>query len=279
MFDFVAHASPAAFLERGEAWLKSREAEHNLHLSLAYACRETGEVEAGALFGTVEADGEVVGCVIRTPPHKLLVTDLPLSAAPAVISVVSGLYDSLPAVLGRPDVAQALADAWVAVRGGVSRVGMGQGLYRLDTVIPVSGVSGHMRHATEGDFETLVLWGAGFGRDVGEQFTLPADTVRSLMDQAAMFVWHDRDVLSMTVAQGLTGEGCRIGYVYTPPELRGRGYASALVAAVSQHMLDEIASFCVLYTDLSNPTSNSIYQKVGYNRIAELVDVDIEPAS
>jgi predicted GNAT family acetyltransferase len=77
----------------------------------------------------------------------------------------------------------------------------------------------------------------------------------------------------MAVAKGATRHGTRVGYVYTPPERRRRGYASALVAQVSQRMLSDGFRFCVLYTDLSNPTSNAIYARLGYEPIADVVDV------
>ena len=279
VFELVRHAGAGAFLDRAAAWLLAREAEHNLHLSLAYARRDGGESEPEALFGTVEAAGRVVGCVIRTPPHKLLVTDMPVGAAECVASRVGELYDSIPAVLGPRSIAMAIADAWVAATGGEARLGMGQGLYRLTEVVPVKGVRGRARLATPDDIEALIPWGEGFGRDAGATFTLPADGVRKLVERHAMFVWEDERLCSMTVAQGLTGAGCRVGYVYTPTELRGSGYASALVAEVSQRMLDAGLAFCVLYTDLSNPTSNAIYQKIGYARIAEVADVDIEARS
>lgn len=276
MYELIQHAGPAEFLERGEGWLEAREAEHNLHLSLAYARREKGEAEPGALFGTVEAEGAVVGCVIRTPPHKLLVTHMPVGAAAAVVDGVAALFDSIPAVLGPRKVAEAVAELWVQRRGGTARLGMRQGIYVLSEVVPVLGVSGQARLATADDLDLLIPWGEGFGRDAGAMFTLPADGVRKLVERNDMFVWDDGRPVCMTVAQGVTGRGCRVGYVYTPPELRGGGYASALVAAVSQRMLDSGLAFCALYTDLSNPTSNSIYQKIGYVRIAEVVDVEVE---
>ena len=66
--------------------------------------------------------------------------------------------------------------------------------------------------------------------------------------------------------------GIRIGPVYTPPALRGRGYASACVARLSQDKLDEGRTFCFLYTDLSNPTSNHIYQEIGYEPVCDVAD-------
>jgi hypothetical protein len=119
-YELVRHASPRAFLERAEPWLLEREDEHNLHLSLAYARRDPGPVGTESLFGTVEGDGEVVGCVIRTPPHKLLVTSLPSEAASSIVEPVADVYDEIPAVLGPADSAEAVASAWVALKGGTS---------------------------------------------------------------------------------------------------------------------------------------------------------------
>jgi hypothetical protein len=79
------------------------------------------------------------------------------------------------------------------------------------------------------------------------------------------------------VAHGRTPKGARVGYVYTPPESRGRGYASACVAALSQGLLDGGVEFCVLYTDLSNPTSNAIYTRLGYYPIDDVRDIDLVP--
>ena len=65
-----------------------------------------------------------------------------------------------------------------------------------------------------------------------------------------------------------------ISLVYTPKELRGQGYASRIVAKLTQKLLDEGKSKCNLFTDLKNPTSNSIYQKVGYRFLGESMHFD-----
>ena len=93
-----------------------------------------------------------------------------------------------------------------------------------------------------------------------------------------LWLWeHEHEVVSLAGYRSTSPNGARVGPVYTPPERRGRGYASALVAALSQQQLDEGRAYCVLYTDLGNATSNSIYQNVGYEFIEEVVDVLIEP--
>jgi predicted GNAT family acetyltransferase len=277
-YELVRHAGPGDFLQRAESWLLASEAEHNLHLSLAYVRRDAGATGADVLFGTVEQDGDLVGCVIRTPPHKLLITSMPPEAAPDIVGPVAELYDEIPAVLGPAASAVAVASAWTALKGGGWETGMQQRIYRLDQVEPVRPVPGAMRLATMDDLELLTDWGTGFARDAGHAFLLAREQVNRMIERQDPHIWQDESPASMAVAQGATPNGCRIGYVYTPPELRGRGYASALVARLSQRMLDSGMTFCVLYTDLGNPTPNAIYQRIGYNAICDVRDIDIVSA-
>ena len=87
------------------------------------------------------------------------------------------------------------------------------------------------------------------------------------------YLWEDAgEVVAFAGVGGQTPRGIRIGPVYTPPDRRGRGYASNLVAAVTQLQLDSGRRFCFLFTNLANPTSNHIYQAIGY---APVVDVDL----
>src|SRR5205823_10825158 len=86
---------------------------------------------------------------------------------------------------------------------------------------------------------------------------------------AGLVLWDDGGPTSVAGFGGATPNGIRIGPVYTPPELRRRGYASALVAALSQRMLDQGRRLCFLYTDLSNPTSNRIYRAIGYEPVCD----------
>ena len=278
-------------MERAESWLLAREAEHNLHLSLAYARAATAATtatadssamadatatgDADAFFGTVEQDSVVVGCVIRTPPHKLLITAIPSEASRAIVEAIAEVYDQIPAVLGPADSAVAVASAWVGHKGGGWETGMQQRIYRLDEVVPARRVPGAMRPATTDDLESLTEWGIGFTRDVGHTFLLGPEQVSRMIERQELHIWQDERPVSMAVAQGETPNGCRVGYVYTPQEHRGHGYASALVAELSQRMLDSGLSFCVLYTDLSNPTSNAIYQRIGYEAICDVRDIDI----
>ena len=275
MYETVRHSGPDEFLTVAEEWLLRAEDRHNLILSLTAA--RLGNSEDDAFYGTVLERGAVVGCALRTPPHKVLITELPVDAAPSLARALAERYEHIPAVLGPPTPAEAVAMAWVAERGGGWRPGMEQRLYRLDEVTPPPPVSGACRMATPDDTELAVEWAGGFARDAGQRFTLKREAVEGWIDRRRLFVWEDERPRSIAVAHGRTPRGVRVGYVYTPPESRRHGYASALVAEVSQSMLDAGSDFCVLYTDQSNPTSNAIYRRLGYRPIADVRDYDLIP--
>src|SRR5919198_743379 len=100
---------------------------------------------------------------------------------------------------------------------------------------------------------------------------------RRLRGRGGRYVlWEDGDPVSLAGYGGATPNGMRIGPVYTPPELRGRGYASALVGEISAKLIGEGQRFCFLYTDLSNPTSNRLYQRLGYERVCDSAEYRFE---
>ena len=121
----------------------------------------------------------------------------------------------------------------------------------------------------------MTEWMIGFDREAmgGEagrrDMTAMVDELINASNRIG-YIWEDGEPVSMCQATGATPHGIRIGAVYTPPELRRRGYASALVAAVSQAELDRGRRWCFLFTDLANPTSNRIYQAIGYRPIRDV---------
>jgi hypothetical protein len=277
MVRVVRHRGPTDFLQRAEPWLLAAEDRNNLILGLAYGLAARDADGSDVFYATVERDDLVVGCALRTPPYKLLVTDAPPEACEPLAEALSSAYDVIPAVLGPERLAEAVAMAWVARRGGGWRPGMEQRVYRLDEVTPASGVPGSLREANSGDVDLAVEWGAGFARDTGLRFAATRESIGGWVEKRQLFLWEDDEPRSIAVAHGRTPKGARVGYVYTPPESRGRGYASACVGALSQELLDRGVEFCVLYTDLSNRTSNAIYTRLGYYPIDDVRDVDLVP--
>ncbi|MXW16678.1 MAG: GNAT family N-acetyltransferase [Gemmatimonadetes bacterium] len=273
----IRHDGPRAFLDRAERWLLGREAENNLVLGLADALsRSTQGYDSPLYFATVEDEGEVQGCVFRTPPYKLGLTRMPLHAASSVAAAVAEVYDALPAVLGPVDVARTVGDAWAAARGVRAVDGLRQRIHALEEVrVPARAAPGTMRPAEEGDLALLTSWIGSFleatglhdGRDPGAR-------AAGLTAGGVLVLWVDRVPVSMAAFPARTRNTVRIGYVYTPPEYRRRGYAGTLVSHLSRHILESGFRQCVLYTDLSNPTSNRIYREIGYRPVQDVMDVD-----
>jgi uncharacterized protein len=270
----VRHATAVEFLERAESWLLRNEAEHNLVLGIA--AQLTKSPVPAAYLTTIEHDNDIAGCAFRTPPYKLSVTRMPVGAAEALAEDVAQVFDDIPAVLGPEAVAAIVAEKIAERQGKRAAPGMRQRIYELRRVVPPPRLPpGRLRLAQPADAQILNEWLEAFALETDHG---PGDirnyTQAHIMNKT-IFVWDDDGPRTTALWSGATPHGMRIGFVYTPPEERGRGYASACVAGATQRALDSGYRFCCLYTDLSNPTSNQIYQRIGYLPIADVVDYDI----
>jgi len=146
-------------------------------------------------------------------------------------------------------------------------------------------VPGSARVATADDRELALRWWIAFGDEMLHEGGPGRDRAHATLDHrlsspsAGILLWEDAgEPVSIAGWGGPTPNGIRMGPVYTPPELRGHGYATALTAELSQRLLDgRLFSggrrFCFLYTDLANPTSNAIYERIGYRRVAESAEI------
>lgn len=271
---------PAAFLEDAGPLLLADEARHNLILGLAGTLRDDPSLYPEHRLWLVEDGGAVVAAALRTPPFNLV---LARPQSDAALDALAGAVDEpLPGVVGALPEADRFAAAWAERRGATPRVGFRQGVYALDRVRPVSGVAGLMREATLDDRPLILDWWRAFAvealpdDDPGLDRAERSVDHRLRADAAGIVLWDDAGPVSLAGYGGGTPSGIRIGPVYTPPELRGRGYASALVAALSERLLAAGRRFCFLYTDLANPTSNRIYERIGYERVCESAQISFE---
>ncbi len=148
-------------------------------------------------------------------------------------------------------------------------------------MIPPSPCSGAARVADEGDRTLLVDWLRAFSiealaEDEPDEAALEASVEHKLVaDDGAYVLWEvGGEPVSCAGYGSSTPSGTRVGPVYTPPEHRGRGYASAVTAHVSADRLAAGRRFCFLYTDLANPTSNKIYADIGYRPVCAALQVE-----
>lgn len=271
----IRHATGQAFLDRAMRWLLQRESENNLIIGIA----EQLAVNPlpNSFLATMEDGDEVVGCAFRTPPYKLGVTSMPDEAAALLGNVIADEYDDAPAVLG-PDTTASIVAAVIADRKGkqVSQ-GMMQRIYELHHVdFPENPPAGRLRLAQQSDAELVTRWLDDFAKETNHGPGDMRNYAASHITNKTMFFWDvGGEVRTVALWAGRTPNGVRIGFVYTPAEHRGKGYASACVAGASQRALDSGCSFCCLYTDLSNGTSNRIYQNIGYRPVADVMDFNL----
>jgi uncharacterized protein len=271
----------AVFLETAGPLLLADEARHNLILGLAGTLRDHPEVYREFRLWTVRDGDEVVGAALRTPPFNLVLAR-PRDEA-ALEALAAAIDDELPGVVGSVSEVDQFAQAWAKRSGTLARTHIAQGLFALEQVEPVANASGSMRDATEDDRPLLVEWYLAFvsealGDEPDESRLAEMIDHRLAADGAGLVLWEDGETVSLAGFGGRTPNGIRIGPVYTPPELRGRGYATALVAELSQRLLDSGRLFCFLYTDLANPTSNRIYERIGYRRVCDSAEIRFDQA-
>ena len=153
---------------------------------------------------------------------------------------------------------------------------MDQRLFRLDTLIPPTGVPGSARRADEEDRPLLLDWYRAFAEEAGARSMDLERSVDRMLASGGAWIWVDGEPVSVAVRRAPAEGSARVGPVYTPPEHRGHGYGSAVTAVATQDILDD-GAIPVLFTDLANPTSNAIYQRLGYHSVGDYVSVAVGP--
>lgn len=268
------YAEVGHFLAEAGDFLAAREAEHNLILGICSNLAEVPDAFATAPYLAAVLDGgRVVAAAVQTPPHNLVLSEIDDPAA--VLTLVEDRWDhDLPGALGPVEHARAFVERYTGRPGWAYRLHMSERIYKLTTLRPPPAVAGRMRVAVAGDRELVVAWINAFMLEaLGEADPIDTDAIvgRSLAGMGrTIYLWEDGEPVSLCGVGGTTPNGVRIGPVYTPPEARRRGYASALVARASQFQLDAGRRFCFLFTNLENPTSNHIYGAIGYEAVRDV---------
>ena len=266
-----------AFLDLAGPFLAAREAEHNLLWGISTGVRDHPEIYSDgtpSFAAVTNAAGQVVAATLRTPPFNQVLSEVDHPEAVDVIAhALRGV--PLPGVLGPTKAASRFAARWTELTDQPARRATAERIFRLERVIPPTRPApGQWRMAEARDRELVADWVTAFSFEVGNA---PPPRPLEAADRwiagtyRRLYLWEDvGDVVSLAGAGGETPNGIRIGPVYTPPDRRGRGYASAVTAAASQDQLDRGRRFVFLFTDLANPTSNQIYHAIGYEAVCDV---------
>ncbi|MEJ7731526.1 MAG: GNAT family N-acetyltransferase [Polyangiaceae bacterium] len=266
-----------AFLARGQRFFEAGEVEHGLLVGVA------GEVRAGACpvaarFALVEDEhGQVIGAALRTPPHKLVIAGQGARIAEALADGWREPDGALPGVTGSLPAVDVFAARWCEARGLAFRTELDLRLHVLREVGEVRSARGRFRAATLDDLEFTARAMEAFAAHLGAREPDKVATARRSLQSGVLSVWEDGGApVTLVRVSGATPRGVRVSMVYTPPEHRGRGYATSCVAEVSRRQLAAGRAHCMLFTDVHAPIPNRIYARIGYRPVADMRSIDFE---
>ncbi len=254
--------------------MASAEVENNVMLTIASSIADgTRTLKEPAHFAAVVDGEQIVCCGSRTSPHRMLITRGTAGGSAALAADAFAALGRLPGVTGPCEAAAGFVEAWLALAGGRADISMRQRLHKLDRLnadLPI--VRGTLRVVDLSERDLAVERVLAFAREA-----LPdaptgdiAEGVDRHLSRGTLYFWDDGAPVTMCADAGSSGSIARINSVYTPPERRRRGYATAAVAVLTRRLLDGGRRYCCLYTDLANPTSNSVYRRIGYRPVCDI---------
>jgi uncharacterized protein len=273
-------ADPAEYGEVAIPFLAAHEAENCLQLGLISTLSRGGSIyEGNNYFAVVESGGAPIGAALMTPPFGPVVSRIDDPVAIGVlIEDLRSHRDDVPTVLAPAETARSFAERWATITGKTAELAVAERIFQLTSVIPPKAAPGGFREAGDGDrtllaqlVQAFYLESSGPGAvHLGEEERVVASRLGK--ELTGYWLWEvDGRAVAMAGYGNPSTRGIVIGPVYTIPEFRGCGYASALTAALSQNLLDRGRSFVCLFTNLANPIANHVYKKIGYEPV---IDVD-----
>lgn len=280
--NFQLYENVEKFASRVTPFLEKNEDKFSLFLGVLE------RIKAGAYenpyMATIEQNGQLLAIFQMTPPHpfNIIFVDEGQISNCTDICITELINHAIPveSIISVKEWAVLFAQKWQEKTGGNYSLLMDQGIYRLDQVEELLKMSsGTWRYATANDALLIEKWYAQFERDTGLSTTAPVEIkkrVKTMLEGKEVFLWEDHgEVVSMMKKARPTANGITVSLVFTPAEKRRKGYGRTMVAAVSKELLKEF-EFCVLYTDMLNPTSNKIYQEIGYQKLVDSVHLKLE---
>jgi GNAT superfamily N-acetyltransferase len=258
---------PAFVLSRAGIFLSSQPVHHNLILSILHA--RNAEGDPGRYWMAIQRD-DIVGVVLQSPlTFPATLTPMEPPAATAMADAIAEAGIALPGINGEAASAATFAGQWSERTKSAAIPFQGNRLYEFLETGEVPSAGGKLRQARLQERSLMILWGRAFQHEVGESLDEIERHVDRGLKAGHLWVWdRSGEAVSMAISREPVQGVVRVSGVYTPPEKRKHGFAEACVHALSKKLRDA-GLRCILYTDLGNPTSNSIYRRIGYRAVAE----------
>ncbi|WP_068673914.1 GNAT family N-acetyltransferase [Oceanobacillus sp. Castelsardo] len=264
------------YLEKVEALLLRKEASNNLMLGLLEYFKTT--MTKDVYCGYIEDDGEVIYAFMQTAPNNWILADVDHVDNHLFSYIASFFYKNaikVPGVLGPIHHVECFVQEWLKHKKVKASLKMNQLIYQINEVRIKPSPNGELAKATKTEHELIKSWLIQFGKETNEK---PISEIKAsqmatkYIENGSLYLWKvNGKHVSMANQSRRTKNGVSINAVFTPDEYKRNGYATNVVAALSQKLLDSGYQFCSLYTDKENPTSNKIYSNIGYNIIGSSV--------
>lgn len=253
--------------------LQGRPDRHTISLTVIENLRAGFRMPGRPVFAYwTEEDDTVTGAASHTPPFELLLAEMPTSAVGPLVDALLAVERELPGVNGPQLLAADFAAHWQERSGGRTRPASEERLYRLGRLVPPDPLPpGRPRVAARGDSALLVDWLDRFVEEIGTRGGASREFVADRLSFGGLTLWvtPGGDRVSVAGRTRAAAGMVRIGPVFTPAEERGRGFGGAVTVAVSRAAQESGAEMVLLFTDLANPTTNRLYQRIGYSPVED----------
>ena len=276
--DVRPYSNPAEFLQATRAGLEQDETANSLILGLSLQLARAPErLIMPPYLRSVEDEDGLALAALMTPPNNLLLYSRPGDPRPAIRTLavdLAGVSREIPGVLARAEISLPFAECWAEVAGVRIKACYRQELMALQEVlVPPQGL-GSLRAAGAADLDLVARWRHEFQLEVygrGDPASARQDAAHRLQD-GDIYLWDEAGPVSVAMKTRPTRSGISIGYVYTPPDLRRKGYASACVGELSRLLLRSGWRVCSLFVDKDNLTARHVYQTIGYRPVCEYAE-------
>jgi uncharacterized protein len=262
-------SSSKELLDKHESFLLENMLLNNLMLGILYRLKSDG-MKKGDLLMSVEDHHQLILCMSGLYIILYANTDQE-SIYEEAVNYLDQHHISYPGIIGPVDNCESFKRAYFKLTNQQMNLLMNQRIYKNEKVIKVSDIEAKLLIAQIDDLSILSEWYYDFLKVTGEMYTIEyANQKMSEMiaSKKVFMIKQNREIVSMAVSTRPFLTSVTVGCVYTPPQHRFRGYATKCVELLTEHLLKSY-QYCTLYTDLSNPTSNSVYQKIGYVPIGD----------
>ncbi len=263
------------FVIAAEEYLDLHSAELRIHYRVAAANAVREQQPEDQFYAANIEDGQVCGIAVCTTPWKGLLGGIWGAHLGALVDAMFEFYREMPGIMGPPAEAIAFANLWCDRSGRHPAEGISEVWYAMDSLTMPERADGHMVMATEEHAALVARWLEAFWHEAGLFDAVDAAVhAQRAIDRGLFHLWWvDHEPVAMIGHSGPIGKLVSVGPVYTEPKHRRKGDGSNLVAHLSRRFLERGNLRCGLGADRDNPHSQKIYQRMGYELVAEMEEI------